>query len=139
VKGTDELPIVFDSPTPTPKPTRRKRQTKAQEDAVEPELELLPPTTLRPYQTEAIDACLAGLDRGLTRIGVSSPTGSGKTTMFMSLIPQVEYLGRKQVLVLVGSVELALQAEAAAKRLLGPGYTIEVEQAKRVASGKADV
>jgi ATP-dependent helicase IRC3 len=59
--------------------------------------------------------------------------------MFMSLVPRVQHEGRGQVLVLVGSVELALQAEAAAKRILGPEYTVEVEQSKRVAGGKADV
>lgn len=94
---------------------------------------------LRPYQTEAIDECLRALDSGLRRIGVSSPTGSGKTTMFMSLIPRVEFQGRKQVLVLVGSVELAAQAEGAARKILGEGYTVEVEQGTRKASGKADV
>lgn len=102
---------------------------------------------LRPYQTDAVDACLEALEKGRTRIGVSSPTGSGKTTMFMHLIPQVRdsYLtegqgrGSKQTLILVGSVELALQAEAAAQRILGDKYTVEVEQARRVASGHADV
>ncbi|KAL7419799.1 putative ATP-dependent helicase IRC3 [Cryptotrichosporon argae] len=47
--------------------------------------------------------------------------------------------GRKQTLILVGSVELANQAEAAARRILGDGWTVEVEQSKRVASGRADV
>jgi hypothetical protein len=36
---------------------------------------------LRPYQMEAIEACVSALDRGVLRIGVSSPTGSGKTVM----------------------------------------------------------
>ncbi len=76
--------------------------------------------------------------------------------MFMSLIPQIKSrtdLGeafddsippeleeekRGRTLILVGSVELANQAEKAAKKLL-PGYSIEVEQSKRVASGRADV
>jgi superfamily II DNA or RNA helicase len=96
--------------------------------------------TLRPYQETAIAACLSALGSGYTRIGVSSPTGSGKTTMFMSLIPRISKLkGRTRTLVLVGSVELASQAEAAAKKLLGEGWKIEVEQGKRMASGHADV
>lgn len=37
--------------------------------------------TLRPYQLDAIEACLDALKDGKTRIGVSSPTGSGKTTI----------------------------------------------------------
>jgi type I site-specific restriction endonuclease len=95
---------------------------------------------LRPYQETAIAACLSALGSGYSRIGVSSPTGSGKTTMFMSLIPRISELkGRTRTLVLVGSVELASQAEAAAKKLLGEGWKIEVEQGKRMASGHADV
>lgn len=39
------------------------------------------PSWLRPYQVEVIEACVDALDRGLQRIGVSSPTGSGKTVM----------------------------------------------------------
>lgn len=97
------------------------------------------PITLRPYQEEALTACVEALERGKLRIGVSSPTGSGKTTMFMNLIPRVPPRnGGNQVLIIVGSVELAQQAESAARSLL-PGYSIEVEQAKRVASGSADV
>jgi len=95
---------------------------------------------LRPYQEAAIISCLDALSTGLTRIGVSSPTGSGKTTMFMSLIPKVPNQGERiRTLILVSSVDLASQAEGAAKRMLGPGYRIEVEQGKRMASGTADV
>jgi hypothetical protein len=95
---------------------------------------------LRPYQEAAITSCLEALSSGLTRIGVSSPTGSGKTTMFMSLIPKVADQGeRTRTLILVSSVDLASQAEGAARRMLGPGYRIEVEQGKRIASGTADV
>jgi hypothetical protein len=95
---------------------------------------------LRPYQETAITACLDALESGLTRIGVSSPTGSGKTTMFMSLIPKILAQQEKtRTLILVGSVELASQAEGAAKRLLGPDWSVEVEQGKRTASGTADV
>lgn len=94
---------------------------------------------LRPYQKEAINACVEALNSGKRRIGVSSPTGSGKTTMFMNLIPRIPPRnGGTQVLILVGSVELAHQAENAARALL-PGYSVEVEQAKRVASAHADM
>jgi superfamily II DNA or RNA helicase len=99
-----------------------------------------PSVVLRPYQEAAITSCLEALSSGLTRIGVSSPTGSGKTTMFMSLIPKVPDQGeRTRTLILVSSVDLASQAEGAARRMLGPGYRIEVEQGKRIASGTADV
>jgi hypothetical protein len=39
------------------------------------------PNFLRPYQVEVIHACMSALERGVNRIGVSSPTGSGKTVM----------------------------------------------------------
>ena len=111
---------------------------------------------LRPYQESAIDACLSAIAAGKSRIGVSSPTGSGKTTMFMSLIPRfpdpaprsraqrrLDDGGRKGVLIVVSSVELALQTEVTARRVLGAGdgpeLTVEVEQSKRSASGIADV
>jgi superfamily II DNA or RNA helicase len=96
---------------------------------------------LRPYQEQAIDACLTALDEGVNRMGVSLPTGSGKTTIFMSLIPRiVEKEGkRKKTLILVNAVELATQAEAAGRRLLGEDWSIEMEQGKNQATGLADV
>ncbi len=39
------------------------------------------PAYLRPYQVEAIESCMDALSRGVRRMGVSSPTGSGKTVM----------------------------------------------------------
>ena len=97
--------------------------------------------TLRPYQEAAITACLRSLDEGITRMGVSSPTGSGKTTMFMKLIPEVvERKGkRKKTLIIVSAVELADQSVNAARRLLGSDWSIEVEQGSKRATGCADV
>ena len=134
--------------------TPRRWQSNAAFQELQPEIELestlstyipspispIPQVVLRPYQESAITACLDALQSGLTRIGVSSPTGSGKTTMFMSLIPKVlSQEERSRTLILVSSVELASQAEGAARRLLGPDWTVEVEQGKRTASGTADV
>ncbi|KAH9470619.1 hypothetical protein Pst134EA_007866 [Puccinia striiformis f. sp. tritici] len=34
----------------------------------------------RPYQQDSLEACLSALERGVSRIGVSLPTGSGKTS-----------------------------------------------------------
>lgn len=116
-----------------------------------------PAVLLRDYQQEAISKCLSALDDGLTRIGVSSPTGSGKTTVFMHLIPAVcgdggvLSVGRQnqavnalpgpkgKALVLVSGIELAGQTEAAARRILGPEWNVEVEQGSRKVSGRADV
>ncbi|ORX36359.1 P-loop containing nucleoside triphosphate hydrolase protein [Kockovaella imperatae] len=126
---------------------------KDDEDATQP-VEGAPASfSLRPYQREAITACIEALSAGVKRMGVSSPTGSGKTTMFMHLIPQViepdsedtssgTYLSRwkrKQTLVLVNGIELAQQAYNAAKRLLPEDWTVEIEQGKKHASGTADV
>lgn len=46
--------------------------------------------------------------------------------------------GEGQTLILVGSIELAEQARAVARRLL-PDWSVELEQAKHVASGFADM
>lgn len=46
--------------------------------------------------------------------------------------------GEGQTLILVGSVELAEQARAVARRLL-PEWSVELEQARHVASGFADM
>lgn len=74
-------------------------------------------------------------------MGVSSPTGSGKTTMFMKLIPRVvEKEGkRKQTLILVSAVELASQSVNAARRILGEGWSVELDQGVKKATGLADV
>ena len=47
---------------------------------------------LRPYQEECIQECLYALKQGYSRIGVSSPTGSGKTTILCVL--QIIFYGR---------------------------------------------
>lgn len=106
-----------------------------------------PPTfRLRPYQEECVNSCLKTLiadEGGVTRIGVSSPTGSGKTTMFCTLIsrlpPPPDRPNATQSLILVGSIELARQA-AAQLRVLCPDLTVEIEQGqKHRATGLADV
>lgn len=74
-------------------------------------------------------------------MGVSSPTGSGKTTMFMRLIPHVVGTGRKRkkTLIIVNAIELASQSENAARRSLGEDWIVEVDQGKLQATGSADV
>lgn len=96
--------------------------------------------TLRPYQDECVRECLAALQRGATRIGVSSPTGSGKTTIFSELMRRIPAPpGAGRVLVLVNAVALAVQAADTVRALL-PGLHVEIEQGTRyVASGLADV
>ncbi|KAF9015112.1 P-loop containing nucleoside triphosphate hydrolase protein [Cyathus striatus] len=98
---------------------------------------------LRPYQEQCIDACLAALESGITRIGASLPTGSGKTTVFISLLsrlkPPTSNHAATRALIIVNSVELARQSAEQVARLF-PSWSVEIEQgAKHNATGLADV
>ena len=102
-----------------------------------------PPVVLRPYQQTCLQACTEALDSGATRIGVSLPTGSGKTTVFITLLslikPPLKNPNATRSLVIVNSIELARQAAAQTERLF-PGWSVEIEQgAKYKASGEADL
>ncbi|KAG8820411.1 hypothetical protein FRC17_010158 [Serendipita sp. 399] len=70
------------------------------------------------------------------------PTGSGKTTVFISLLHRLPTLatrpGANNSLIIVNSIELALQAANQVKRMY-PGTSVEIEQGKNKASGHADV
>ncbi|PWZ01728.1 P-loop containing nucleoside triphosphate hydrolase protein [Testicularia cyperi] len=97
--------------------------------------------SLRPYQEECIQDCLAAIESGITRIGVSSPTGSGKTTIFTHLIHRLPATqdGADRVLVIVNSIELAIQAANSVTAAF-PDKTVEIEQGSKFkASGFADV
>ncbi|TFK93509.1 P-loop containing nucleoside triphosphate hydrolase protein [Polyporus arcularius HHB13444] len=100
------------------------------------------PVVLRPYQESCLDACLDALKKGATRIGVSLPTGAGKTTVFISLLSRlaapVQAPKATRALVIVNSVELAQQTADQAKRLF-PDWSVEIEQGKHHASGLADL
>ncbi|KAI0361525.1 P-loop containing nucleoside triphosphate hydrolase protein [Trametes cingulata] len=97
---------------------------------------------LRPYQESCLEACLDALKDGSTRIGVSLPTGSGKTTVFISLLSRLQAPSHApeatRSLVIVNSVELARQTADQAKRLF-PHWNVEIEQGKHHASGVADL
>ncbi|KAH9982668.1 P-loop containing nucleoside triphosphate hydrolase protein [Lactifluus volemus] len=101
------------------------------------------PLTLRPYQENCLKACLDAHNSGATRIGVSLPTGAGKTAVFISLLswlePRKSRPDAKRSLVIVNSIELARQAAAQAK-FQRPDWTVEIEQGgKHRASGNADL
>lgn len=97
---------------------------------------------LRPYQQSCLDACHAALRAGTTRIGVSLPTGAGKTTIFTVLLSQIPSPKPSQdfgSLIIVNSVELARQAAAQAEQT-HPHWKVELEQGiDHRASGRADV
>lgn len=96
---------------------------------------------LRPYQEDCIQECLDWLDQGATRLGVSLPTGSGKTTVFISLLSRLASRNgnANRAIVVVNSVELARQSAAQALRMF-PHWSVEIEQgAKHKATGLADL
>ncbi|KAF8632559.1 hypothetical protein AX15_001769 [Amanita polypyramis BW_CC] len=98
---------------------------------------------LRPYQEHCLDACTDALASGTTRIGVSLPTGSGKTTVFISLLsrilPPTTNPTAVRSLIIVNSVELARQSAEQVAKLL-PNWTVEIEQGSKFrASGLSDV
>lgn len=80
--------------------------------------------------------------KGATRIGVSLPTGAGKTTVFISLLSKlaapVNAPEASRALVIVNSVELAQQTADQARKLF-PDWSVEIEQGKHHASGLADL
>ena len=100
------------------------------------------PLVLLPYQESCLNVCLQALADRPRNIGVSLPTGSGKTAVFLSLLakqrPPDARPEARQALILVNSVETLEQAEAHARRQF-PELTIEVEQRKQVATGLADM
>ncbi|KAJ7038251.1 P-loop containing nucleoside triphosphate hydrolase protein [Mycena alexandri] len=103
----------------------------------------LPDVVLRPYQEQCLLACTEALESGASRIGVSLPTGSGKTTVFISLLSRINAppsnLGASKSLIIVNSIELARQSAEQVGRLF-PNWTVEIEQGtKHKASGLADV
>jgi ATP-dependent helicase IRC3 len=108
-----------------------------------PQLDNVSPFVLRPYQDICLKACLDARTAGASRIGVSLPTGAGKTAIFISLLSSLEPRkgrpGATKSLVIVNSIELAKQAAAQAKHLR-PDWVVEIEQGrKHQASGDADL
>ncbi|KAH7883536.1 P-loop containing nucleoside triphosphate hydrolase protein [Phlebopus sp. FC_14] len=104
---------------------------------------LQPNVVLRPYQESCLEACRSALKAGATRIGVSLPTGAGKTTVFTTLLAQIPAPLQSplatRALVIVNSIELARQAAAQALAI-HPEWRVEIEQGpKHKASGLADV
>ncbi len=95
---------------------------------------------LRPYQEACLKACTDALASGVSRIGVSLPTGAGKTTVFIALLDRIpaKATGSGLSLIIVNTVELAHQTAAQLRRLV-PALSVEIEQGTHQASGCADV
>jgi ATP-dependent helicase IRC3 len=67
---------------------------------------------LRPYQAKALAQILACKDRGLERVLVVMPTGTGKTTLFSALVGEFQRQYSRRSLVLAHRRELLEQARA---------------------------
>ena len=90
---------------------------------------------LRPYQQDAIRAVIEGRRRGVRRMVVALPTGSGKTVIFSRLAA----MAQRQVLVLAHRAELLSQARDKLQRTLGDEGLVEIEQAGSRASPEATI
>lgn len=94
--------------------------------------------TLRDYQTQAIDALERDWSTGLLRLGVSLPTGTGKTHVMAELADRYARLNvapygntAGRVLVLVHRDTLVEQTERKMREHAGPGVTVGVVKASR--------
>ncbi|BGP28280.1 Putative ATP-dependent helicase IRC3 [Rhodotorula toruloides] len=122
--------------SPPPHTPRSSRDSKPQRNLF----------NLRPYQQECVNSVLDELKKGeYSRLGVSSPTGSGKTAMFTNLIslipPRIHPVtGERadQVLVIVNSIQLATQTGEAIRRAY-PDLVVDVEQGDSRGSGLGHV
>ncbi|KAJ1974309.1 DEAD DEAH box helicase [Dimargaris xerosporica] len=96
--------------------------------------------TLRPYQQECINVCLARLQEGIQRQAVSLPVGSGKTVIFSHLIARIppRHPMATQVLVLAHREELLHQACRQIARH-APHLKVDLEQGSNYAATNADV
>lgn len=99
-----------------------------------------PRFSLREYQQECINKCLEALESARRRIGVSLPTGGGKTVVFSTLIDHVKPRNGHgdKVLILAHRKELVFQAATTCKSI-HPDKIVEVEMADYHATEDADI
>jgi superfamily II DNA or RNA helicase len=90
--------------------------------------------TLREYQQDTIDALERDWSTGLLRLGVSLPTGTGKTHIMSELANRYASWGNSRypkVLVLVHRDTLVEQTERKMREHAAPGVTVGVVKADR--------
>lgn len=99
-----------------------------------------PQITLRPYQQEAHDAIMGGIERGINRQVVSLATGGGKTILFASLVTDLPCPTpvATKVLVLAHRKELVHQ-NAEKIGWVNPHAKIGIEQGPNKADPNCDV
>lgn len=87
-------------------------------------------TGLRKYQQQAIDALERDWSAGALRLGISLPTGTGKTHVMAELANRYAFLGQP-VLVLVHRDTLVEQTERKMREHAAIGVTVGVVKAER--------
>jgi len=92
----------------------------------------VPGFVLRDYQEKARAAVLAAKDRGLHRVMVVMPTGTGKTSLFAALVDEFDRHYDEASLVVAHRSELLHQA-AARIRSIAPRLSIGIEGGQLVA------
>jgi len=95
---------------------------------------------LRPYQLEALDALEKDLAAGLRCLGISLPTGTGKTKIMctigkMSADDESPYQGPGRVLYLLHRDTLIEQTAAELRLLVSPGTSVGILKAQRNETG----
>jgi superfamily II DNA or RNA helicase len=98
----------------------------------------VPAFVLRDYQEKAKAAVLAARDRGLHRVMVVMPTGTGKTSLFASLVDDFERVYHENSLVVAHRSELLHQA-ANRIRLIAPRLRVGIEGGPLTADGDDQV
>jgi ATP-dependent helicase IRC3 len=98
---------------------------------------------LRTYQEDAVHAVLQALKDGLTRVGVSAPTASGKTVIFMALMPLVPVPKHREnaekILILTNSVTLCHQTRKEVLKTYGKKYNVGLQQGESTVTEYDDV
>lgn len=103
------------------------------------------PIVLRPYQDRALSTLLACRDRGLSRVIVVMPTGTGKTTLFSALIGEFDrsydvgslVLAHRRELLDQAHRRIGLQNQGLGVGVEGAGKSLSEEKRVVVASVQA--
>ena len=96
------------------------------------------PIILREYQERALAAVLAAKDRGLHRVMVVMPTGTGKTTLFAALVDEFDAAYGENSLVVAHRHELLEQASARIAQR-APRLNVGIEGGDREAAPESQV
>jgi superfamily II DNA or RNA helicase len=96
------------------------------------------PLTLRPYQIEDLDAVKAAYAKGVRRMLIANPTGTGKTVVFSRLPIWMRDTLPGKTLVVVHREEL-IQQNAEELRIANPTLRVDIEKAEQYADLSADI